>query len=148
MRLFIDTNVLFDILGQRPPFCRDARRLIFMQAFGDAELWAAPQSYLDIFYVLRKSTSCDDLQKRLALSLQRINLCTTGHEDIQKAASMAWNDLEDATIAVCCAKTGADYLITRDADGFGQSSVPAITPAEFFDMLERKYGVTYAIEGF
>ena len=39
MRVFVDTNVLFDILAQRKPFFESAEKLVIMQMFGDAELW-------------------------------------------------------------------------------------------------------------
>ena len=37
MRIFVDTNVLFDIFAQREPFRDSAYKLIAMQLFGDAE---------------------------------------------------------------------------------------------------------------
>ncbi|MGI6217263.1 MAG: type II toxin-antitoxin system VapC family toxin [Coriobacteriales bacterium] len=148
MRLFIDTNVLFDIFAQREPFVESAKRLLVMQAFGDAELWSAPQSFLDIFYVLRKFASPNVVQERLARSTERINICTTGHADILAAMNLQWHDLEDATIAICCKKTGADFLITRDVEGFKQLSIPALSPEDFFTMLNKKHGITYDIGDF
>ena len=150
MRVFADTNVLFDVFAQREPFRDSAYRLMIMQAFGDIELWTAPQSYLNMFYVLSKTTAPNRLQKAFSLSLDRINLCSTSHVDMQEAMRLGWDDLEDALIAVSCAKISADYLLTRDAkqEGFKQLSMPAITPEEFLACIERDYGISYGEEGF
>ena len=145
MRLFIDTNVLFDVVAQREPFFEASKKLFIMQAYGDAELWAAPQSCLDIFYVLKKVRPADEVQKALAHVLDRVSLCATGHADMQAALSAGWNDAEDALIGVSARKVSADYLITRDEEqrGFEDLEMPTYTPEAFFAHLQSEYGVTY-----
>ena len=150
MRIFADTNVLFDLFAQREPFVESARKIMIMQAFGDAEVWAAPQSYLDIFYVLRKTNPAEEVQRALDASLERINLCTTSHDDVRNACRAGFNDVEDALIAGSCKKVGADYLLTRDENqqGFKGLGIPALTPEAFFEMLSEEQGVTYDTIGF
>ena len=145
MRIFVDTNVLFDIIAQREPFFAASRKLLMMQAFGDAELWAAPQSYLDISYILGKTQPADRLQHSLATSLSRINLCTTSHEDVLSALQSGWNDAEDALIGISCRKSNADYLLTRDSkqQGFQHLGIPSYAPEDFFAMLESEFNITY-----
>ena len=145
MRIFVDTNVLFDIFAQREPFFAASRKLLMMQAFGDAELWAAPQSYLDIFYILGKTQPADRLQHSLATSLSRINLCATGHEDVLSALQSGPDGAEDALIGISCRKSNADYLLTRDLkqQGFKHLDTPCYTPEDFFAMLESEFSITY-----
>ena len=145
MRIFVDTNVLFDVFAQREPFFEASQKLFVMQAFGDAELWAAPQSYLDIFYVLRKGRPTDALQSALAASLDRINLCSTDHADMLAACTAGYNDVEDALIGIAAKKVSADYLLTRDEgqQSFKQLGIPALAPEAFFELLDSEYNVTY-----
>lgn len=145
MRIFVDTNVLFDVFAQREPYRESSSKIIAMQVFGDAELWAAPQSYLDIFYVLSKANQPDALQSALHASLQKVNLCATEHEDVSAALLAGWDDAEDALIGVLCGKVGADYLLTRDERqaGFKSLGIPAMTPEGFFSCLEREQGIVY-----
>ena len=144
MRIFADTNVLFDVFAQREPFRESSCKLLIMQMFGDAEIWAAPQSYLNIFYVLKKAQPAHEAQKALAASLEQINLCTTSHEDVLSALEADWDDVEDALIAESCKKVGADFLLTRDKsrEGFAHLSIPALTPEEFFDRMAAE-GIVY-----
>ena len=140
MRIFIDTNVLFDVFAQREPFWKASQKLLVMQAFGDAELWAVPQSYLDIFYVLKKARPAAELQSALAKSLERINLCSTEHSDVLAACSAGY-----ALIGIAAKKVSADYLLTRDErqPGFQQLGIPALTPEAFFEHMNTKHGITY-----
>lgn len=148
MRIFLDTNVLYDIVSRRQPFARSSLTLLVMRAFEDAELWTAPQSFLDVYYVgcRQKILPPDRLQAVLGLYAEKINVCTVSHEDMGRACAAGWNDMEDALIGILCKKVAADYLITRDArqPGFATLGVPAFDPEGFFAMLERDEGVAYA----
>ncbi len=146
MRIFADTNVLFDIFAQREPFVELSFKLVIMQMFGDVELWTAPQSYLNIFYVLNRAQQAADVQKALIASLERVNICAISHEDVKAALEAGWDDVEDALVATSCRKVAADYLLTRDAkqEGFKRMGVPAMTPEEFFEVVEREYSIAYA----
>ena len=44
MRAFLDTNVLIDLLTERPPEGVEAVKLLAMQELGDVELWASAKS--------------------------------------------------------------------------------------------------------
>ena len=40
MRIFADTNVLFDIFAQREPFKESSYKLMIMQMFDDVEIYS------------------------------------------------------------------------------------------------------------
>ena len=145
MRIFADTNVLFDVFAQREPFRAASYKLMIMQMFGDAEVWTAPQSYLNIFYVLKKAQPAADVQKALAASLGHVNICTTSHSDMQAALQAGWDDVEDALMAISCKNLAVDYLLTRDEkqEGFNRMGIPALTPEEFFELWQEEHGVIY-----
>lgn len=145
MRVFVDTNVLFDIFAQREPFRKASCKLMIMQMFGDVEIWTAPQSYLNIFYVMEKAQPASTVQKALAESLERINLSATRHSDVRAALEANWDDAEDALMAISCKNTGADYFLTRDKaqTGFKGIDTPVVTPEEFFALMEQEHGVMY-----
>lgn len=146
MRALIDTNVLLDYFGRREPFFSACEKLCAMQAFGDIELWAAPQSYADVFYILRKTVSSADLQRAFIESLDFINVCKVSHEEVAEASRRSWDDYEDCLIALCAENIDADYLLTRDEGGFQAAKMPACSPDEFFSMLESEHGLVYDVQ--
>ena len=143
MRIYIDTDVLIDFFAQREPYVADVKKLLVMQAFGDAELWTSAQAYLNVYFIAKSKMDVEPIQAAMRESLDRINVSPITHMDILDATSMGWDDVEDALIAECCEKAGADYLVTRDKSRFGAMSTPVVTPDELFDALQNEHGVTY-----
>jgi hypothetical protein len=54
------------------------------------------------------------------------------HENTVSAiTNEKFDDLEDCLQNECAEKIAADYIITRDIEGFAGSVIPAITPSDF-----------------
>ena len=49
---------------------------------------------------------------------------------------MEWSDFEDAVQYSTALLSQMDYIITRNAKDFKASEVPAISPEDFFALLE------------
>lgn len=149
MDLFVDTNVLLDHFGSRPGFAENARKVLAMGLFGDARLWAAPQSFNDMFYILRKTMEPDAIQAAFAKAYSFVNICSIDADDMALAARRSWNDMEDCLIAVCADKVRARCIVTRDAKGFADASIEAVSPEELLARMEAERGISYGwIDGF
>lgn len=143
MRLLLDTDVLLDYYLRRRPFFKSAATLRVAQAYGDVDLWACAQSFSDAEYVMRKLAPLEDVRAAMAESLRFLRVCSTVAEDVAPGLASGWGELEDCLIARAAERIEADYLVTRDARGFGRSPVPAIAPDDLVDLLRREYGLEY-----
>jgi predicted nucleic acid-binding protein len=143
MKLLLDTNILIDFFMQRKPFYQDTLRLQMMHEFGDGDLWCSAKSFTDIFYALNKNVDSKDIQKAFLVSLEFLKVCSIDGEDIISAASLAWDDFEDCLIDVAAQKLKADYIITRDINGFSKAKSNVMTPEQLFDWLETEHGISY-----
>ena len=146
MRVLLDTNIVYDICRKRPFDENGLLGLKIMQAFGDVELWVSAQSYTDLFYLARKEIGSLDSQDLLEGTFGWLKACSVEEEDVKHALDLRWPDFEDALINVCAEKLKADYLITRDAQGFRTSAIPHGTASEFMDFVFESTGVRYAID--
>ena len=145
MRAFLDTNVLIDLLTERPPEGVEAVKLLAMQELGDVELWASAKSFTDMFCVMRKETPSEVVQLAFIDILEYLQVCELGCEDIRAAAERKWTDFEDCLIDVCAEKIRADVLLTRDKDGFKQSRLKTASPKQMFLWLEEEMRLTYEV---
>lgn len=143
MRALIDTNVLIDLFGRRQPYFKWWSCLSVMQEFGDIELWVAPQSFADAFYILHKQVPSDKLQQAFLDSLDFLNVCSVGMQEVAETAKRSWNDYEDCMIALCGENLDVDILLSRDESGFTNTKIPVYSPEAFFNMLENEYGLVY-----
>ena len=142
MNVLLDTCVLIDYLGGKPPFFDDAQRVLAAGYFGDAKLWVSVQSLKDAFYVLRKYVGSQAAQGVIEAVCEVVVPVDTTASDALRALRLRWDDYEDCMVSVCAAKAGADYLVTRDVKGFERSSTPAVTPTAWLGLM-RKAGMTY-----
>ena len=116
MRAFLDTNVLIDLLTERPPEGVEAVKLLAMQELGDVELWASAKSFTDMFYVMRKENPSEVVQQAFIDSLEYLQVCELGCEDIRAAA-------EDQSRCVADERQRRFQAITLE-NGVSQADVP------------------------
>lgn len=143
MDLLIDTNVLLDHFGDRPGYAENANKVLALGLFHDARLWAAPQSFNDMFYILHKVVPAEAVQKAFARAYKVINVCSVDAADMALAAERSWPDMEDCLIAICAEKIHARYLVTRDERGFASSAVEPISPEALLSVFEKERGLVY-----
>lgn len=139
MRILIDTNVILDALTGGQPHFDDADKIIKFCADKKVQGYLAAHSISNIFYILRKDLSIED--RRIVL----LNLCEileVEGVDSRKVKSALnrgdFKELEDCIQDECAAAIKADYIVTRNKKDFENSTVPAILPQEFLDMIENR----------
>lgn len=143
MNLLIDTNVLIDYLGRKEPFFPSAQKLVIAGLFGDVKLWVPSQSIIDSFYVLKKYVESKRLQAAILKTLEVVTPLDLTSDMVFRAASLAWDDMEDCLIALAAEKVGAAYIITRDINGFSRSMVPALSPNDWIALMKSDYRLEY-----
>jgi predicted nucleic acid-binding protein len=135
VKLFIDTNVVLDVLAQREPWFNDSARLLAHVEQGGATGHIAAHTLTTLHYLLARHLG---QQKTAAVLIDLTGLLRVepvDHQVLQQALALGWRDFEDAVQAVTAAQCQADYLVTRNPRDFRQSLVPVITPSEFLVLL-------------
>ena len=138
MKVFVDTNIIIDILERREPFFQDSYRIIQLGLQGKLETLMSAGSVTDVYYVMSRSLRDAAKTKGKILALTSlIDLCSTTANGIHTALTLNIADFEDAVIAAAAKQEKADFIITRNEADFSGSPVPAIDPAQF---LRRFFG--------
>jgi len=131
VKLFVDTNVVLDVLARREPWFKDSSHLLAHIEQGRATGHIAAHTLTTLHYLLSKHLG---QQKAAAVLIDLTALLQVEPVDLQvlqQALALGWGDFEDAVQAVTAARCQADYLLTRNPRDFKQSLVPVITPSEF-----------------
>ena len=143
MNLLLDTNVLIDYLGRKEPFFPSAQKVVIAGFFGDARLWTPSQSVVDAFCVLSRYVDSARLQAAIRKALTVIEPVDLTGASLGRSVRLGWDDLEDCLIALATERVGADYLITRDAKGFARSTVPAVSPDAWLNIMREEHSLDY-----
>ena len=147
MRALLDTNIVFDILCERPFDQEGLLQLRVMHAFSDVELWISAKSYTDLFYVIRRELGSIGAQEVLEETLTWLHACSVDEADVNAALSRRWNDFEDSLVYGCAQKIRADYVVTRDAKGFEDETIPHGGASDFMQYVYEHTGIRYSTEG-
>jgi predicted nucleic acid-binding protein len=138
MDVLIDTNILIDFLDDRRVFSDEAGKIFQNSYEGKLKGYIAAHSIPDIFYILRKDYSVEARKEML------LGLCNTMEVvgiDKQKLVSSLlntnFNDFEDCIHMECAKSVGAKYIVTRDPDDFANSDIPAISPQELLEKIDK-----------
>jgi len=129
--LFVDTNVIIDIISYRIPFYGDSAKILDFAAKGRVKLFISALSYANIYYIARKSTShqdCITIMKDLSSLLTTIDV-TKKIIDLSIASS--FKDFEDAIqYFSAVSQQNIDAIITRNPKDFKLSEIPLLFPKD------------------
>ena len=137
MRILIDTNILIDFVARREPFFVDALKVLELCQQEIVEGAVAAHSIVNMTYILRKNFTAEELSKIL---LRLCKIFQVESIDLAKLTAALNNrdfsDFEDCLQTQCALNFRADYVVTRNVKDFAASEVPAISPENFFKLLE------------
>ena len=130
MKICFDTCAVIDIAGQSAWF-EDAYISYDLAQIRRDDVYLSIHSTADIDYVLhRRGMSKTQAREGVALALQMFDVIDLIPADADSALQSEMPDYEDALIAFSAQRAGIDLILTRD-EGFRNSPVPVMTPAEF-----------------
>ncbi len=134
LKLFLDTNVIIDLLADRKPFSNSAYA-IFKAANSKWKLFTSSNSILTSYYILAKQIGNKNANKAISMIIKRLEIKDTSNNEMLIALNSKTEDLEDA-YQIECAKTikDIDHIITRDKTGFKFSHINILHPDELISL--------------
>lgn len=129
-RLFLDTNIVIDLLDKREPFYQDAVRLFTMAYYKQVQLVVAPITYTTASYLLRHHGS-EGVRNLLSNFRQLSRIATVDERVIDDSIASQFADFEDAVQYYSAIMAKADIIITRNGNDFAHSRIPVMSAAEY-----------------
>ena len=138
MKLYLDTNVVIDLLTERIPFYDDIAKIIVLVENGELTLVISSVSFVTCEYVISKikdkNTTIDLLKKfRIVCEVSNVD-----EINIDKSLFSNFNDFEDAVQYYSALNHKCDTIITRNKKDFKNSEIPVMTPEEFLVSINKK----------
>jgi predicted nucleic acid-binding protein len=133
--VLFDTNVVLDALLKRAPWDADAAAC--WRASDDGKIMGclAASTLTDIFYLARKQKGLSVAHDAVRVCLDAFAVCTVDRQAVEQAIDLPGSDFEDNLQIACATLAELDLIVTRDKDGFRDSAVTALTPAELLTQL-------------
>jgi predicted nucleic acid-binding protein len=139
MRAYVDTNILVDLVLSRQEFLPDAQRVFAIGYAGEAQLVVSALSFVNTVYLGRKyKFPMDDVLSKLRMIADFVDVSDLSGQNVVDMLNSGWRDYEDATQHRSAIDEQADCIVTRNKKDFKASTLPVLTPLEFFNRIDSK----------
>ena len=136
-KIFLDTNILIDILAERNFELASIYKIIGLSEREFVDIFLSESVITNVFYVLRK-------EKRIQTLPALREICKTANlipfsKDILYYPLEKFKDIEDGILYFMAAKAKMDYFITRNIKDFTFlfPSLPVVTPSDFIKRISN-----------
>lgn len=140
MRVFVDTNLLLDVLARREPFYTTAARVWTMAETGACEVLVSAISFNNVFCIVRKARDTTTARRALVLLRDVFASVAPDQRILNQAIDSDIPDFKDAVQLYSAIHARADYLLTRNVRDFPSGILPILTPEEFLVVIDCAAG--------
>lgn len=134
MKVFLDANVLLDVLLERDPHFTDSRNVWALAESRQIDASVCASSLPTVFYVARRTRGTDAAWAGVRLICDVFSLVPTDEQIIRQALSGKIADFEDAVQFYSALGAGAMVLVTRNQRDFPADKIDILTPSQFLDI--------------
>ena len=138
MKVYLDTNVLLDLLLARPEGVDTAETVMAMCYRKELEGAVNTLTICNILYILRKYIGSARAEREVKRFCGFIALLPTTVGSVMDNLCGMHSDFEDAVQISCAMEWGADVILTRDKGGFVGSAIRVLSPQEFLEFNSAK----------
>lgn len=129
--IFLDTNIIVDLIADRPPFSKYAIELFSLAEDNKIKLYTSSHSLATTHYLLKKYIDEKELRVILHNLLEFITIIPVDLDVLRKSLHSKHKDFEDAVQIYCASSiNGMEYIVTRNIKDFKNSEIPALLPNE------------------
>lgn len=139
MNVFVDTNILVDLIADRKPFSKYAIELFDKAEKQELNLFVSSHSIATTHYLLKKFVSETQLRAILYNLLDFVSVVTIDTENLKKGLLSQHKDFEDA-LQINCAESivTCDFIVTRNVKDFQKSTIQVVNPEELSKILKLR----------
>ena len=130
-RVFLDTNVLLDVLLRREPFVYDSAQVLDLGIKDKVELYATPLTFANCLFVARKSLGYANAIESLKILERHIHIAMMDSMQLHKALYAVAPDFEDMLQYHAAMAANCSHIITRNEQHFPKNGIMLLSPTVF-----------------
>ena len=136
IKALLDTNILIDFMVPDRPQSNEAALILEAAGTGRINAVASAASLKDVYYITRKSYPDALVRDYLAAFLDLLEIAPVDRAACICALASDEPDFEDGVVRAIAESAQVDFIVTRDAGAFANSSLRAIPPDLFAKILD------------
>ena len=137
-RVFVDANIVIDLLCERYPWFPSVMRIFNMGDRGQIELYCSALSLGTASYLMEaRKMSPQDIFDGIDLLCQMCTSTTVDASVVRQALDSEFTDFEDALQHYSAMTVDADCIVTRNKKDFSSSEIPVYELDDFVALLDN-----------
>ncbi len=137
-KIFLDSDVLLDLLLDREPFMDDIAEIIEVSILTEVKLCVSPISITNLYYIIGKLETQRKADTHTKKILKIVNVENVGQTIINRAANSKFKDFEDGVQNYCAEESGHEIIITRNTKDYKESQLSILTPTEYLAKIKSE----------
>jgi len=133
--LFLDSDVILDLILKRNPFYLYMQELLFQCKNKNLQINTSALAIADMNYILAREIGASEARKKLKDIIRIINVLSFEGEIVELAIDGRFKDLEDGFQNFIALKNNCDAIITRNTKDYKQATISVLTPEQFLKTL-------------
>lgn len=130
-KLFVDTDIILDLLSFRQPFYDYSANLFSKADLGEIEIFVSSLAFANLNYILSKQYSADQARKKLIKFKTLVTVLPVNDKTIDLALSSDFKDFEDGIQYFTAIERGLKILLTRNLKDFKAAEISVMTAEQY-----------------
>lgn len=135
-KLFIDTNVVIDLLSQRVDFYEASQDLFTYAIDNQIELIVSTLTFANTHYILKDQLKLSKVRSSLRKFKALVDVAAFDDKILELALEEEFKDFEDGIQYYIAIENSCDAIITRNKKDFKKSNIPILNAAEFMRLVK------------
>lgn len=132
--VFVDTNIVIDLLQKRDEFYKEAQELFTLADRKKVRLYISALTFANTYYILSRFYSSDEAKKILSKFKVLVEVLPTTDKIIELALASDFKDFEDAIQFYTALESGLKAIITRNKKDFKNNLIPVFSAKEYLNL--------------
>ena len=133
-KVFVDTDIIYDLLAKRDPFYLPAARLFTLADEGKIEIYISVLSLPNIHYLLSKQASEEEAKQILRKFKVLVHVTPLDEKIIDLALNSEFSDFEDAIQYFSALQNEIEILLTRNLKDYKKAHISVLTAQDFINL--------------
>jgi len=135
-KIFLDTNIVIDFLGERENFYQASAKVMTLADKKKIKILTSPTSIANTYYVLAKYENAQIAIEKIRKFKVLCSISKMDDEVIEKSINSDFKDFEDAMQYFSALASNCDLIVTRNEKDFKNSLIPVMNADSYLRTLK------------
>jgi predicted nucleic acid-binding protein len=133
MKVFVDTNIIMDVLTEREPFYKNSAVMWTMAEKNVFNAYISAISVNNVYYIIKKLKGKSQAGQIVDKILEDFTIIALTYEILKLSRTFGGKDFEDVIQYFSAIHSGCDYIVTRNPSDFPGKEIKILQPHEFIE---------------